>query len=156
MKGNEKLIDALNGLLADELTAINQYMVHSEMDENWGYTQLKKMVRGRAIVEMKHAEKLIERILFLEGRPMVGSLNKINIGQDVAKQLANDLNSELTAVKSYNKAIKLAQDAADNATREILEGILKDEDGHVNELEEKRDQISQMGIQNFLATQTED
>ena len=156
MKGNEKLIETLNGLLADELTAINQYIVHAEMDENWGYTRLNKMTHGRAITEMKHAEKLIERIIFLEGRPMVSSLNKISIGSDVSRQLANDLQAELSAVKSYNKAIKLAQDVGDNATREILDAILKDEDGHVDELEEKLDQVSQMGIQNFLATQTED
>ena len=153
MKGNVKLIAALNGLLADELTAINQYIVHSEMDENWGYGKLKKLVRGRAITEMKHAEKLIERIIFLEGRPVVSNLNKINIGADVAKQLANDLQAELGAVKNYNAAIKLSVEAGDNATKEILDGILGDEDAHVNEIEEKNDQISQMGIQNFLATQ---
>jgi len=156
MKGNVQLITALNGLLADELTAINQYMVHSEMAENWGYGKLKKLVRGRSITEMKHAEKLIERILFLEGRPIVSELNKIAIGADVPAQLANDHAAELTAVKNYNAAVKVATDVGDNATREILEGILKDEDGHVNEIEEKLDQVAQMGIQHFLATQTGD
>ena len=154
MKGNDKLIEALNGLLADELTAINQYIVHAEMADNWGYEKLTKLVKGRAITEMKHAEKLIERILFLEGTPIVSELNKISIGSDVVKQFSNDLTAEMTAVKNYNKAIKLAVDVGDNATKEILEGILKDEDSHVNEIEEKRDQIDQMGIQNFLATQT--
>jgi len=111
-------------------------------------------VKGRVITEMKHAEKLIERVLFLEGTPIVSELNKISIGADVVKQFSNDLTAEMTAVKNYNKAIKLAVDVGDNATKEILEGILKDEDSHVNEIEEKKDQIDQMGIQNFLATQT--
>lgn len=153
MKGNDKLIKALNGLLADELTAINQYVVHSEMAENWGYGKLKKSVRARSITEMKHAEKLIERILFLEGTPIVGDLNKIHIGADVPKQLANDLSAEMTAVEGYNRAIKLAADVGDNATKEILEDILKDEDGHVNEIEEKLDQLKQMGVPQFLAIQ---
>ena len=153
MKGNDKLVLALNGLLADELTAINQYVVHGEMAENWGYGKLKKSVGARSMTEMKHAEKLIERILFLEGVPIVGELNKIHIGADVPKQCANDLAAEMTAVAGYNSAIKLATNLGDNATKEILEGILKDEDGHVNELEEKLDQIKQIGIQNFLAIQ---
>ncbi len=154
MKGNNKLIQALNGLLADELTAINQYIVHAEMNENWGYGKLKKTLGARAISEMKHAEKLIERILFLEGIPIVGSLNKIHIGADVPKQCANDLASEMSAVAGYNSAIKLAVEVGDNATKEMLDAILKDEDGHVNEIEEKLDQIGQMGIQLFLTTQT--
>ena len=154
MKGSEMLIEALNRLLADELTAINQYVVHAEMVENWGYGKLKKLVSSRAITEMKHAEKLIERILFLEGTPIVGELNKIHIGVDVPNQFANDLAAEMTAVKNYNMAIKTARDMGDNATSEILEGILKDEDNHVNQIEEKLDQIKQLGIQNFLATQT--
>ena len=153
MKGNDKLIQALNGLLADELTAINQYVVHAEMDENWGYGKLKKSVRARSITEMKHTEKLIERILFLEGTPIVGELNKIHIGADVPQQCANDLASEMTAVAGYNNAVKLATEVGDNATKEILEGILADEDAHVNDIEEKLDQISQMGIQHFLSLQ---
>jgi bacterioferritin len=153
MKGNEKLLHALNELLADELTAINQYVVHGEMAENWGYRKLKKSVGARSITEMKHAEKLIERILFLEGTPVVGVLNKIHIGADVPLQCANDLAAEMTTVANYNKVVKLAADLGDNATRDILEGILKDEDRHVNEIEEKLDQIKQMGIQNYLATQ---
>ena len=153
MKGNDKLIKALNGLLAEELTAINQYIVHAEMAENWGYGKLKKSVRERAITEMKHAEKLIERILFLEGTPIVGDLNKIQIGADVPQQCAYDLASEMMAVASYNSAIKLATDVGDNATKEILEEILNGEDGHVNEIEEKLDQIKQMGVQQFLAIQ---
>jgi len=153
MKGNGKLIEALNGLLADELTSINQYVVHTEMVENWGYGKLKKFVGARSMTEMKHAAKLIERILFLEGMPIVGTLNKINIGADVPGQCANDLAAEMTAVASYNRAIKLAAELGDNATREILESILKDEDVHVNEIEGKLDQIKQMGIQQFLSAQ---
>jgi bacterioferritin len=153
MKGNEKLIAALNGLLADELTAINQYVVHAEMAENWGYGKLNKLVGGRSITEMKHAEKLIERILFLEGIPVVSNLNQIKIGADVAKQFANDLAAEMSAVQNYNAAIKLAVEVSDNATKELLDGILNDEDGHVDEIEEKLDQIAQMGIQNFLVLQ---
>ena len=153
MKGNAKVIATLNALLADELTAINQYIVHGEMDENWGYGKLKKLVGGRAITEMKHAEKLIERILFLEGTPVVSALNKINIGSDIPKQLANDLAAEMGAVKNYNAAIKTAVEASDNVTKEMLDGILNDEDDHVNVIEEKLDQIKQMGIQNFLMTQ---
>lgn len=156
MKGNSKVLAALNGLLADELTAINQYVVHGEMAENWGYGKLKKLVGGRAITEMKHAEKLIERILFLEGTPIVSSLNKIRIGADIPKQFTHDLDAEMLAVKNYNLAIKVAVDAGDNATRDILESILKDEDGHVDQIEEKLDQIEQMGLQNFLAIQAGD
>ena len=153
MKGSEMLIEVLNRLLADELTAINQYVVHSEMVENWGYGKLKKLVSSRSITEMKHAEKLIERILFLEGTPIVGELNKIHIGADVPNQFTYDLAAEMTAVKNYNIAIKTARDVGDNATSEMLEGILKEEDNHVNQIEEKLDQIKQLGIQNFLATQ---
>lgn len=153
MKGNSKVLAALNDLLADELTAINQYVVHAEMDENWGYGKLKKLVGARSITEMKHAEKLIERILFLEGTPVVSKLNVIRIGADVPKQLTHDLVAEMIAVKNYNSAIKVAMEAGDNATKEMLEAILKDEDGHVNQIEEKMDQIKQMGIQNFLAIQ---
>jgi len=151
MKGNDKLLAVLNDLLADELTAINQYVVHAEMAENWGYGKLKKLVGARSIAEMKHAEKLIERILFLEGTPIVSKLNTIRIGADVPKQLTHDLVAEMIAIKNYNKAIAVAQDVGDNATKEILEAILKDEDGHVNQIEEKMDQVKQMGLPNFLA-----
>jgi bacterioferritin len=153
MKGNEKLIAALNELLARELTVVNQYMVHAEMAENWGYGKLNKAVEARAVTEMKHAEKLIGRILFLEGLPIVSQLEKINIGAEVPKQLANDLAAEMDAIERYNAAIKLSVDVGDNATKEMLDGILTDEDGHVDEIEEKQDQIAQMGIQNFLALQ---
>lgn len=153
MKGSEKLIAALNGLLSDELTAISQYVVHAEMAESWGYGKLHKVVGARSITEMKHAEKLIERILFLEGVPIVSELKQISIGAAVETQLANDLAAEMGAVKGYNAAIKLAVEVGDNATKEMLDGILTDEDDHVDEIEERLDQIAQMGIQNFLALQ---
>lgn len=152
MKGNEQLVAALNGLLKDELTAINQYMVHAEMCENWGYDDLGKMIQARAIVEMKHAEKLIGRILFLEAIPVVSTLGDIRIGPDVPKMFANDLAAEMVAVKGYNAAIKLAADVQDNATKELLEHILKDEDGHVDEIEAQQDQIQQMSLQLYLST----
>jgi len=152
MKGNDKLIAALNSLLADELTAVNQYMVHSEMNANWGYLKLHEHFEKRAIDEMKHAEKLIARLLFLEGRPVVSELRKITIGADVPKQLASDHAAEVEAIRAYNEAIKLAGDVADFATREILEEILRDEDRHVDGIEELQDQIEHMGLAIFLTT----
>ena len=153
MKGDKKLIDSLNSLLADELTAVSQYMVHSEMCDNWGYDKLHKSIEKRAIDEMKHAEKLIGRILFLEGLPIVSDLKKMHIGAEIPKMMANDHEKELSAVKNYNAAIKLAGDVKDYATRELLESILKDEDGHVDGIEMNIDQISQMGLAVYLTTQ---
>ncbi|MGE5285566.1 MAG: bacterioferritin [Actinomycetota bacterium] len=153
MKGNEKLLETLNSLLSDELTAINQYMVHSEMSANWGYEKLHKHFEKQAIDEMKHAEKLIARILFLEGTPIVNKLGRISIGADASKQLASDHALELGAIKAYNDAIKLAVTVGDSATREILEHILREEDAHIDRIEELRDQIGHMTLPLFLATQ---
>ena len=153
MKGNPQLIEKLNSLLADELTAINQYMVHSEIAANWGYTKLHEIVEKRAITEMKHAETLIGRIIFLEGIPIVSNLREIHVGSDVPKQLENDHHSEEAAVKGYNEGIKLAGEVNDFATREILELILKDEDGHIDGIEELQDQIAHMTLPVFLSTQ---
>jgi len=153
MKGNAKIIAALNDLLADELTAINQYIVHSEMCANWGYEKLHKLIEKRAIDEMKHAEKLIGRILFLEGRPVVSALNKIAIGAEVPAQHANDHAAEVTAIQNYNAAIKLATELGDNGTREILEGTLKDEESHIDWIESQIDQIQQMSLPNYLVEQ---
>jgi bacterioferritin len=153
MKGNENVLEKLNTLLAEELTAINQYMVHAEMCDDWGYKKLHQAVRLRAITEMKHAEKLIERILFLEGKPIVSELNKIHIGPDVPEQLRLDVAAEYGAIKSYNDAINLCVEAADNATKDLLQVILEDEDKHVNEIESLQTQIEQMGLQAFLTTQ---
>jgi bacterioferritin len=153
MKGNSKLIETLNSLLSDELTAINQYMVHSEMCANWGYEKLHKHFEKRAIDEMKHAEKLIGRILFLEGSPTVSNLGKMAIGADVPKQLAGDHGLEMGAIKAYNAAIKQAGEVNDFATREILEQILQDEDAHIDGIEELQDQIGHMTLPIFLTTQ---
>lgn len=153
MKGNDAIIAKLNELLADELTAINQYMVHSEMCDNWGYERLHKASEKRAIDEMKHAEKLIARILFLDGRPIVSNLNKINIGADVENQHKNDLVSEADAIRDYNAGIKLAMELGDNGTRELLDSILKDEEAHIDFLEAQLDQIKQMGAANYLVEQ---
>ncbi|MGA2403328.1 MAG: bacterioferritin [Syntrophobacteraceae bacterium] len=153
MKGNDKIIEKLNDLLSDELTAINQYMVHSEMCDNWGYERLHKLIEKRAIDEMKHAEKLIARILFLEGRPIVSNLKKINIGAEVPNQHQSDWDAEDGAIKSYNDGIRLAVELADNGSREIMESILKDEEGHIDWIEAQLDQIKQMGVANYLVEQ---
>ena len=153
MKGNTHIIDQLNARLSDELTAINQYMVHSEMCANWRFDELHEVIEKRAIEEMKHAEKLIGRILFLEGRPVVNKLGGLHIGGDVAEQLKNDCDSETQAIKDYNEDIRLTVELGDNGTREMLESILKDEENHLDWLEAQLDQIKQMGIQNYLADQ---
>jgi len=155
MKGDPRVIKVLNSLLAAELTAINQYMVHSEMCEDWGYGKLHKVIEKRAIDEMKHAEKLIARILFLEGTPIVSKLNELHIGADVPKMYTNDHDSELDAVKNYNAGIAVCGEAGDYATRDLLKTILKDEDAHVDEIEGVLDEIEQIGVQIFLSTRIE-
>ena len=151
MKGWQKVIDALNSILDDELTVINQYMIHTEMCGSWGYDKLHEMIEKRAITEVKHAEKLIARILFLEGIPIVSELKKIRIGADIPVIFANDHNPKNNDIKIYNPAIVVCGDAQDYATRKILEGILGDEDGHIGGIEEIQDQIKQMGLQIFLS-----
>ena len=153
MKGNEQVIAKLNFFLADELTAISQYMVHSEMCANWGYQHLHKAIEKRAIDEMKHAEKLIGRILFLEGKPVVSELNQIHIGETVDAQLQNDLEAEAGAIKSYNEAIRLCLELGDGGSRELIEANLHDEENHLDWLEAQLDQINQMGLQNYLQAQ---
>lgn len=153
MKGDPKVIDRLNYLLENELTAINQYMMHSEMCEDWGYSKLHHNFRTRAITEMHHAEHLMERILFLEGKPIVSNLGKMNIGATVQQQVDNDHDLEVATVKDYNEAIVLCAECLDYGTRSLLTGILKDEESHVDELEELQDQMEQMGIEVFLSTQ---
>jgi bacterioferritin len=143
----------LNELLADELTAINQYMVHSEMCDDWGYARLHEYIEKRAIDEMKHAEKLIGRILFLEGMPVVSNLNDIHIGPKVDKQFASDRAAEEGAIAAYNRAIQQCAELGDNGTREMLEDILEDEESHIDWLEAQLDQIEQLGIENYLAEQ---
>ena len=156
MKGNEKILESLNMLLADELTAINQYMVQSEMCADWGYEKLHEAIEKRAIDEMKHAEKLIGRIIFLEGKPIVSNLNKINIGQTVDAQHKNDHEAEKVAIKAYNDAIKLAVEVGDNGSRDLFEEILEDEEEHIDWIESQLDQIDQMGMQVYLGEQLEE
>jgi bacterioferritin len=153
MKGDNGVVAKLDQLLAEELTAINQYMVEAEMCANWGYDKLHAVMQKRAITEMKHAENLIERVLFLDGRPTVSKLNAIHIGADVEAMHKNDLASELDAVAHYNEGIRLCAQAGDNGSEQLLKTILKDEEDHVDWLEAQQDQIRQMGIQLYLAEQ---
>lgn len=153
MEGNKKIIDILNLRLADELTAVNQYIVHAEMCGNWGYSKLHDAIEKRAIHEMKHAEKIIERILYLEGTPNVSKLNPVNIGKDVEAQFRSDYESEKLAVNSYNESIKACVEVGDNGTRELFKSNLLDEEGDIDWLEAQMDQIKQMGIQTYLSQQ---
>ena len=155
MKGNEKVLTTLNELLADELTAINQYMVHAELCDDWGYGKLDQVIEARSITEMRHAEKLIARILFLEGRPIVSNLNPVHIGAEVATMHKNDWQAERDAIESYNQGIRLAAEVGDNGTREMLESILAEEEEHIDWIEAQQDQIDQMGIERYLAQQVD-
>jgi len=153
MKGNKKLLTVLNQLLADELTAISQYMVHSEMCKSWGYGKLHDAIEKQAVDEMHHAEWLIERVLALEGLPIVDKLNKMKFGRTVLEIVTVDQDSELDAVRAYNAGIGLAREVEDNVTADLLIKILKMEEGHVEWAETQRDQIEQMGAQSYLANQ---
>lgn len=153
MKGNDQLLAVLNQLLADELSAINQYMVHSEMCENWGYDKLHQAIEKQAIDEMHHAEWLIQRIIFLDGAPVVSKLNPIRIGKDVPAMIGTDQEDEMGAIRSYNAAIRLAHEVDDQGTVDLLTKILKMEEGHEDWAEAQRDQIGQMGLENYLANQ---
>ncbi len=155
MKGNEKVLETLNHLLADELTAISQYMVHAEMCDNWRYHKVAEVTEKRAIDEMKHAEKLIARIIFLEGNPTVSNLNPMHIMGDVLSQLQSDHTAEEGAVAGYNAGIRLCNDLGDAGSRELMEDILEDEEEHIDWIESQLDQVSQMGIQNYLLAQVE-
>lgn len=153
MKGNDKIIERLNARLSEELAAINQYILHSELCANWGYEKLHEAIEKRAIDEMKHAEKLISRILFLEGKPVVSNLAKIVIGADVETQHKNDWAAENGAIVAYNDDIHLTVELGDNGSRELFESILKDEEVHIDWIEVQLDQIKQMGIQAYLSKQ---
>jgi bacterioferritin len=156
MKGDDKLIAVLNDLLADELTAISQYMVHSEMCDNWGYARLHAEIEKKAIDEMRHAEWLIGRILFLEGVPVVSKLKGMKIGRTVQEMVSNDQEAEMGAIKAYNAGIALAGDVGDQSTADLLTTILKMEEGHHDWAKKQRVQIEQMGLQNYLANQAGD
>jgi bacterioferritin len=155
MQGDARMIEALNNRLAEELTAINQYIVHAEMLENWHYGKLYDPVWKRSITEMKHAEKLIERILFLEGMPIVSQLNPMHIGSVVPDMHKNDLGFEYSAVKGYNESIALAVEVGDNGSKQLLEEILEQEEEHVDWIEAQLEQITQTGLENYLAGQIE-
>ena len=153
MKGNPKVIAALNDALKEELTAINQYFLHAEMCENWHYGRLGAYIKKQSIDEMKHAEILIERILFLDGTPNLTELMHLNIGRNVKEQLESDLKLEIDAVAMYNGYILLAQEEGDNASRELFERLLKDEEQHVDWLEAQVHQIQEMGYERYLSQQ---
>jgi len=155
MKGKTEVLEALAEMLKEELGAISQYFVHSEMCENWGYERLSDLIKKQAIGEMKHAEVLIERLLFLEGMPNMADLPKLSIGKDVKQQLQNDLDLELAAVAAYNEAIATCRKAGDGGTEELFKVILKDEEEHVDFLETQLGIIKDVGIENYLLEQTE-
>lgn len=154
MKGNVIILERLNQLLAGELAAINQYIVHSEMCTNWGYGKLAKQIKERAIGEMKHAEMLIERILFLEGALDIPGVSGMSTGDSVEKQLSTDHKAETEAVNIYNNSIRLCTEAGDTGTRQILESILRDEEKHLDWIETQEEQIRQLGLGSYLAEQT--
>jgi len=156
MKGDAKLIDALNDILTAELTGINQYFIHAKMCGNWGYQRLASINRRESIEEMKHAEEVIDRILFLDGVPNMQRLEKVRIGESVKEQLELDLALEMSAVARLNDSIALAVSVKDNASRELLERILVDEQEHIDWLEAQLTQIAQMGIENYLSVQVRD
>ncbi len=153
MKGNKKIIDALNEILTGELTAINQYFIHAKMCANWGLHRLAEAIRKESIGEMKHADELIERILFLDGVPNMQRLNKVRVGETVPEQLDLDLQLELEAIPLLNKSIALAAEVGDNGTRELLEEVLTSEESHVDWLEAQRELIKTVGLENYLAQQ---
>ncbi len=155
MKGNEDVVKLLNDVLCAELTAINQYFIHAMMCENWRYKRLQEHSRKESIEEMKHAEKIIERILYLDGQPNMQKYMKINVGQTIPEQHNFDLALEKDAVERLNAGIQLATTKGDNGTRSLLEKILVDEEEHIDWLEAQLQQIQDMGLENYLAQQVE-
>ncbi len=153
MRGDKKIIDILNDVLTAELTAINQYFVHAEMCENWGYERLFHEIRKHSIGEMKHAEEVIERILFLEGIPNMQRLGKVLIGENVPEMFKLDHALEMDAVARLNPAIEACREADDNNTRHLLEEILEDEEEHIDWIEAQQAQLEQVGVANYLAQQ---
>jgi bacterioferritin len=156
MQGSPKVIDALNEALREELQAINQYFLHAEMCENWHYHKLAEHIKKESIDEMKHAEALIERVLFLDGIPKMTESLEINVGADVRAQIESDLKLEIEAVAMYNRFVRLARDEGDNASRELFERLLRDEEGHVDWLEAQVHQIKELGYERYLSQQIRD
>jgi len=153
MKGNPKVIDALNEALHEELMAINQYFLHAEMCENWRYDRLGELIKKQSIGEMKHAEVLIERILFLDGTPNLTKHIDLTVGKNVKEQIESDLKLEVDAVAMYNRAIETARQERDNASRELFERLLKDEEEHVDWLEAQVHQMNELGYERYLSQQ---
>ena len=156
MKGNPKVIALLNEALKEELTAVNQYFLHAEMCENWHYDRLGGYIKKQSIDEMKHAEALIERILFLDAIPSMTEPMQLTVGQNVQAQIESDLKLEINAVAMYNRAIRVSVEEADNASRELFERLLKDEEAHVDWLEAQLHQIKEIGYERFLSQQVRD
>ena len=153
MKGHDQVVAMLNDVLTAELTAINQYFIHARMCENWGYQRLWHKLRAESIGEMKDADRLIERILYLEGVPNLQKLGKINVGETVKEQLGLDLEVERSAIKALNNAIELCRSLGDNGSRELLEDLLTGEEEHANWLEAQLTLVAQVGEANYLAQQ---
>jgi bacterioferritin len=153
MKGSEQILQILNDRLAEELTAINQHLVHAKLCENWGYERLHSGIRAQAMDETNHAEWLIERIIFLEGVPSVSRLNPMKVGNSVEEMIDSNCEDELDSITNYNEAIRLAVQCGDNGTRELFVKILKMEEGHLDWGESQRKQIAQMGLPNYLMNQ---
>ena len=153
MKGNQKVLKCLNQALRDELTAINQYFLHAEMSENWGYKKYSQLIKKQSIDEMRHAEALMERILFLDGSPSMEPMS-LSIGQSVKEMIELDLKLELGAVESYNEAIRICVENKDNGSRDLFMKLLKDEEGHVDWLEAQVHLIKEIGYERYLITQT--
>lgn len=151
MKGNKKVIDVLNQILAGELTAINQYFLHARICKAWGYEKLASKSYEESIEEMKHAQKLIDRVLFLDGLPNLQKLNSLRIGETVPEMIEADLAVEIEALTLLRNAIKICQEAEDHVSRELLEHIMENEEEHVDWLEAQKTLIDQVGIQNYLA-----
>jgi bacterioferritin len=155
MRGNEKVIALLNAALKEELTAVSQYFLHAEMCGNWGYGRISQRTKKRAIDEMKHAEALIERLLFLEGTPQMAELLPLKVGGSVKPQLENDLAAELAAIAMYNASANACAAAGDNGSKELFEKLLADEEGHADWLETQLGLIEQLGLENYLSQQLE-
>lgn len=153
MKGNPLVVKVLNDVLRKELTGINQYFIHAKMCQNWGYETLYGVMRAESVGEMKHAEKVIERILFLEGVPNVAGYDKILVGSNVKEQLENDLALEQAALAVLHPGIKTCLEVADDGSRELLEDIVEDEEEHVDWIEAQLHMIDEVGSQNYLAQQ---
>ena len=152
MKGNPKVLEQLNHALRDELTAISQYFLHAEMSENWGYGRYSKAIKKQSIDEMRHAEALMERILFLDGMPNMEPLS-LSVGKSVREMIEEDLKLEIEAVAFYNEAIRICVENGDNGSRDLFMRLLKDEEGHVDWLEAQAHKIKELGYQRYLLTQ---